>query len=137
MSPPESPSCANHPPGNIRGNRGRLPGLDVETLIRRLFTAQTTAQVALAMAQNSNLIAFHTATAQVLGSKSGDKDTKLTVAKKAILQACCGQVDSNMFAALRVYLDMEVEGGRWRQLVESSRSALRPYPEAPTGQTST
>ncbi len=77
-----------------------LPGLNVKTLIRTLFEAQTMAQVALAMAQNSNLIAFHTATAQALGSKSGDKDLKLTVAKKAILQVCCGQADSTTFVMI-------------------------------------
>ncbi len=70
-------------------SRAGPAGLDVETLIRTLSEAQTMAQVAMATAQNSNLIAFHTATAQALGSKSGDKDSKLTVAKKAILQACC------------------------------------------------
>jgi hypothetical protein len=69
------------------------------------------AQVVLATAQNSNLIVFHTTTMQALGSKSGDKDSKLTVAKKAILQACCGQADSTTFVAPTVYLDMEVEGG--------------------------
>ncbi len=87
------------------------PGLDVETLIRTLFEAQAKAQVALAAGQNANLIAFHTATTQALGSKSGEKDSKLTVAKMAILQACCGQADSTTFVAPRVYLDMEVEGG--------------------------
>ncbi len=64
-------------------------GLDVKSLTRMLFAAQTMAQLALAKAQNSNLIAFHTAPAQTLASKSGDKDSKMTVAKKAILQACC------------------------------------------------
>jgi hypothetical protein len=86
-------------------------GLDVESLIRTLFAAQTTAQLALAEAQNSNLIAFHTATVQTLASKSGDKDSKMTVAKKAILQACCGHADSTSFVAPVVNLDMEVEGG--------------------------
>ncbi len=86
-------------------------GLDVESLIRALFEAQTTAQVALAAAQNSKLIAFHSATVQALGSKSGDKDSKLTAAKKAILQACCGQADTTSFVTPTVYLDMEVEGG--------------------------
>jgi hypothetical protein len=87
------------------------PGLDVKTLIQTLFKAQIMAQVALAMAQNSNLITFHTTTAQALGSTSGDKDSKLTVAKKATLQACCGQANSTTFVAPMVYLDMEVEGG--------------------------
>jgi hypothetical protein len=97
------------PRATYGATRAGLPGLDVETLIRTRFAAQTMAQVALATAQNSNLIAFHTTTAQALGSKSGDKDSKLTVAKKAILQVCCGQADSTTFAAPMVYLDMEVE----------------------------
>ncbi len=86
-------------------------GLDVESLIRMLFAAQTMAQLALAKAQNSNLIAFHTVTAQTLASKSGDKDSKMTMAKKAILQACCGHADSTSFVAPAVYFNMEVEGG--------------------------
>jgi hypothetical protein len=69
------------------------------------------AQVVMATAQNSNLIAFHTVTAQALGSKSGDKDSKLTVAEKAILQVCCGHADSTTFVAPMVYFDMEMEGG--------------------------
>jgi hypothetical protein len=105
-------------------SRAGPAGLDVKTLIRTLFEAQTMAQVAMATAQNSNLIAFHTATMQALGSKSGDKDSKLTVAKKAILQACCGHADSTTFVVPTVYLDMEVEGGMsevigqilWKQL---------------------
>ncbi len=67
---------------------------------------------------------------QALASKSGEKDSKLTVAKKAILQACCGQADSTTFVAPMVYLDMEVEGGMseaigrilWKQLKAISGS---------------
>jgi hypothetical protein len=57
------------------------------------------------------MIAFHTATAQALAAKNGDKDSKLTVAKKKILQACCGHADKNTFTTPGVYLDMDVEGG--------------------------
>jgi hypothetical protein len=111
----QAPQRVHPAPTGLRVTHGETgagpPGLNVKTLIRTLFEAQTMAQVALAMAQNSNLIAFHTATAQALGSKSGDKDSKLTVAKNAILQACCRQADSTTFAAPVVYLDMEGEGG--------------------------
>jgi hypothetical protein len=108
-----------------------LPGLDVKTLIQTLFEAQTMAQVALATAQNSNLIAFHTATMQALGSKSGDKDSKLTVAKKAILLACCGQADSTMFLAPTVYLDMEMEGGTSKAIGQIFRKQLKAIPRCP------
>ncbi len=49
------------------------------------------------VASNASMIAFHTAAAQALAAKNGDKDSKLTVAKKKILQACCGQADKDTF----------------------------------------
>jgi hypothetical protein len=109
--PPGVDPAPTNPRVTYRATKAGLLGLDVKTLIRTLFEAQAKAQVALAAGQNANLIVFHTATAQALGSKSGEKDSKLTVAKMAILQACCGQADSTTFVALMVYLDMEVEGG--------------------------
>jgi hypothetical protein len=45
------------------------------------------------------------------GGKNGDKDSKLTVAKKSILQACCGHADKDTFETPVIYLDMDVEGG--------------------------
>ncbi len=68
-------------------------------------------QVAMSVVSNANMIAFHTATAQALAAKNGDKDSKLTVAKKKILLACCGQADKDTFTTPGVYMDMEVEGG--------------------------
>ncbi len=73
--------------------------------------SQSAANVAMAMAANAKLIAFHTATAQALVAKNGDKDSKLTMAKKSILQACCGHADKDTFETLVVYLDMDVEKG--------------------------
>ncbi len=111
QAPPGVDPAPTGPRVTYRATGAGPPGLDVETLIRTLFKAQAKAQVVLAAGQNANLIAFHTGTTQALASKSGEKDSKLTVAKKAILQACCGQVDSTTFVAPAVYLDMEVEGG--------------------------
>jgi hypothetical protein len=126
---PQRVHPAPTPPHVIYGATGAgPPGLNVETLIRTLFADQTMAQVALATAQNSNLIAFHTATAQVLGSKSRDKDSKLTVAKKAILQACCEQADSTTFVAPTVYLDMEVEGGTSEAIGQILQKRLKAIP---------
>ncbi len=55
-------------------------------IIRTMMEAQSAANVAMAAAANVNMVAFHTATAQALAAKNGDKDSKLTVAKKLILQ---------------------------------------------------
>ncbi len=52
-----------------------------------MMVTQLAANVAMAAEANANMIAFHTATAQALAAKNGDKDSKLTVAKKSILQA--------------------------------------------------
>ncbi len=76
-----------------------------------MMEAQSAANVAMAAAANLNMIAFHTATAQALAAKNGDKDSKLTMAKKSILQACCGHADKDTFETPVVYLDMDVEGG--------------------------
>ena len=88
-----------------------LDGADVVTIIRTMMEAQSAANVAMSAAYNANMIAFHTATAQALAAKNGDKDSKLTVAKKKILQACCGHADKDTFTTPGVYLDMDVEGG--------------------------
>jgi hypothetical protein len=84
---------------------------DVVTIIHMMMEAQSAANVTMLVASNANMIAFHTATAQALAAKNGDKDSKLTVAKKKILQACCGHAETDTFATPVVYLDMEVEGG--------------------------
>ena len=84
---------------------------DIMTIIRTMMEAQSAANVAMSVASNTNMIAFHTATAQALAAKNGDKDSKLTVAKKKILQACCGHADKESFMTPAVYLDMDVEGG--------------------------
>jgi hypothetical protein len=80
-------------------------------IICTMMEAQLAANVGMATAANVNMIPFHTATAQALAAKNGDKDSKLTVAKKSILQACCGHAVKDTFETPVVYLDMDVEGG--------------------------
>jgi hypothetical protein len=84
---------------------------EIGTIIFTMMEAQLAAQVAMLVASNGNMIAFHTATVQALAAKNGDKDSKLTVAKKKILQACCEQADKDTFTTPGVYMDMDVEGG--------------------------
>jgi hypothetical protein len=52
----------------------------VVAIIRMMMEAQLAANVTMAAAANVNMIAFHTATAQALAAKNGDKYSKLTVA---------------------------------------------------------
>ncbi len=47
------------------------------------------------------------------------------MAKKAILQACCGQADSTLFVAPTVYLDMEMEGGTSEAIGRILRKQLK------------
>ncbi len=85
--------------------------MDLGELISTLLTAQAGAQLAQTNANHANLIAFQTATAQALAAKSGDKESKLTAAKKRILQACAGVMHADEFTAEQVYQDMDAEGG--------------------------
>ncbi len=63
-----------------------------------LIAAVMQAQTEAATANNANMIAFTTVTAQALAtSAGGDKASKLTQAKKLILQACTGDSDSPIF----------------------------------------
>ena len=84
---------------------------DLAALLATIFQAQADAQQAQANATNANFIAFHTATAQALAAKSGDKDSKQTAMKQRILQACAGQPGLDNFEAEAVYRDMALEGG--------------------------
>ena len=106
-------------------------GLDVARLITTLLQAQSEAQLAQANANHANLIAFHTATAQALGAKGGDKDSKLTVAKRRILQACAGISHVNEFKVELVYHEMETEGGSSDALGRILRRRLKPIPLSP------
>jgi hypothetical protein len=78
-------------------------GPDMALLITTLLKAQLDAQVAQANANHANLIAFHTATAQALAAKGGDKDSKLMAAKRQILQACAGTTHVDEFEVEPIY----------------------------------
>ena len=55
---------------------------DMAAMITAIIQSQNENQLAIAAASNASMIAFHTATAQALATKSGDKDSKLTAMKK-------------------------------------------------------
>jgi hypothetical protein len=107
----------------IGGETARPP--DVVTIIRTMMEAQSAANVTTLVASNANMITFHTATVQALAAKNGDKDSKLTVAEKKILQACCGHAETDTFAAPVVYLDMDVEGGTTDALGQILRRRMK------------
>jgi hypothetical protein len=69
------------------------------------------AQLAQTNTHHTNLITFQTATAQAWAAKGRDKESKLTAAKRRILQACAGSTHANEFEAEQVYRDMDAEGG--------------------------
>ena len=74
-------------------------GMDIPALITAILKAQT------------SLLAFQTATAQTLAAKSRDKESKLTGAKRRILQVCAGTPHADEFQVEQVYRDLYVEGG--------------------------
>ena len=68
-------------------------------MLAAMVQAQTDGQIAVAAANTTNLIAFTTATAQALATLAGgEKASKLTPARKLVLQACTGEGDSEDFA---------------------------------------
>ena len=77
------------------------------------------------------LLMFHTATAQVLAAKASDKDSKLTTAKKRILQACAGNAYGDAFAAEPVFQDMDTKGGSTEALGRILRRRLKLIPLSP------
>jgi hypothetical protein len=95
-------------------------------VITAIIRSQNENQLAIAAASNASMIAFHTATAQALAAKAGDKDSKLTAMKKRILQACSGQVDSSLFVPPQVYQEMETEGSSSEAVGRILRSLLQP-----------
>jgi hypothetical protein len=101
------------------------------SLISTLLKAQADAQLAQTNANHANLIAFQTATAQALAAKGGDKESKLTAAKKRILQACAGIMHADEFTVEQVYQDMDAEGGASEALGRILRKRLKPVPLSP------
>jgi hypothetical protein len=104
---------------------------DLAALLTSIFQAQADAQQAQANVTNANFIAFHTATAQALAAKSGDKDSKLTAMKQRILQACAGQPVLDDFEAEAVYRDMALEGGTTDSIGRILKRRLKPIPLSP------
>ncbi len=88
---PPRPAAGSVP---VMGGRAASPldGADVVTIIRTMMGAQSAANVAMSAAYNVNMIAFHTAMAQALVAKNGDKDSKLTVAKKKTSKHAVGML---------------------------------------------
>jgi hypothetical protein len=96
-----------------------------------LLKAQSNTQIAINDTNHQNFIAFHMATAQALAAKGSDKDSKLTAAKKRILQACAGDADGEAFAAEPVFRDMDTEGGTLEALGQILRRCLKAIPLSP------
>jgi hypothetical protein len=105
---------------------------DLAALLTTIFQAQADAQQAQANVTNANFIAFHTATAQALAAKSGDKDSKLTAMKQRILQACAGQPVVDDFEAEAVYREMALEGGTADSISQILKQRLKPILTRPT-----
>jgi hypothetical protein len=106
-------------------------GLDLVLLITTLLQAQSDAQLAQANANHANLLTFHTATAQALAAKGGDKDSKITAAKRRILQACTGITHVDVFSVPLVYWDLDAEGGSSDALGRILRRCLKPILHSP------
>ncbi len=81
-------------------------GMDIATLVEAILQGQNENQLAIAAASTANLMAFHTATAQALATRSGDKESKLTNMKRKILQACSGEGDTPDFSPTVLYSDI-------------------------------
>jgi hypothetical protein len=106
-------------------------GLDLVALISTLLKAQADAQLAQTNANHANLIAFRTVTARALAAKGGNKESKLTAAKKRILHACAGIMHADEFVVEQVYQDMDAEGGASDALGRILWKRLKPLPLTP------
>jgi hypothetical protein len=113
----------SHPPST-------QPAIDLGALLTTMLQAQVDSQMAVTAANNTNLIAFTTAMVQALASKGGsDKEAKMTVAKKRILQqACLGWGILPTFRTPPVYLEMEIKGSTTDALRCILRCLLKPAP---------
>ncbi len=86
-------SCTNQVPRGHSSTHppSTQPTKDLGVLLATMLQVQVDSQMAVTVANNPNLIAFTTATAQALAFKGGsNKEVKIAVAKKRILQACLG-----------------------------------------------
>ncbi len=96
-----------------------------------LLKAQSDAQIAINNTNHRNFIVFHMATAQALAAKGSNKDSKLTAAKKWILQACAGDAYGDAFMAEPVFGDMDTKGGTTEALGRILRRCLKLIPLSP------
>jgi hypothetical protein len=106
-------------------------GLDIAALITTLLKAQSEAQLAQTNANHANLLAFQTVTAQALAAKGGDKESKLTAAKRRILQACAGITHADKFEVEQIYQDVDTEGSSADAVGRILRKCLKPVPLTP------
>jgi hypothetical protein len=100
--------------------------MDLATLVAAIIQGQNENQLAIAAASSANLMAFHTATAQALTTRAGDKESKLTNMKRKILQACSGKGDTPDFSPTVVYAEIETEGSTAEALGRILRRQLKP-----------
>jgi hypothetical protein len=105
----EGGPSARGQPTSQHGQEGPYQGLDIGVFMATVLKAQTDNQLAIAAASHTNMVAFHTATAQANAVSRG-KDAKMTVAKMNILRACTGHVLPGSFQTPQVYNEMEMEG---------------------------
>jgi len=105
--------------------------LDLAALLTTIFQAQADAQQAQANVTNANFIAFHTAMAQALAAKSGDKDSKLKAMKQRIVQVCAGQPVVEDFEAETVYREIALEGGTADSISRILKRRLKLIPLSP------
>jgi hypothetical protein len=82
-------------------------------------------------ANHTNLIAFQTVTAEAMAAKGGDKESKLTAAKRRTLQACAGIMHANKFEVEQIYQDVDAKGGSAEALGWILRKRLKPIPLNP------
>jgi hypothetical protein len=105
---------------------GMPGGMDIATLVAAILQGQNENQLAIAAASTANLMAFHTATAQALATRPGDKESKLTNMKRKILQACSGEGDNPDFSPTGVFSEIETEGSTAEALGRILRRKLKP-----------
>ena len=66
-----------------------------------------------------------------MAAKGSDKDSKLTAAKKRILQACVGEVDGDSFVPEPVFQEMDTKAGTAEALGQILRRHLKSIPLSP------
>ena len=130
-TPPPPPVAGQRTGPDSRTTESRTESTDLRSVLVAVLDAQSRAQIAVADNHHANLLAFHSLTAQALAARGSDKDSKLTPAKKRILQACAGIADDESFVAEPVFHDVDAEGGTAEALGRILRKRLMPVPNSP------